>query len=69
MYHHSSLQIMYKQKNKTHLEKSKRPIYWLKRKALLIITAFMLGMSNSINEEEKSIFGSQYQIEQQDKRD
>lgn len=57
---------MYK-KNKTHLEKSKHPIYWLKRKSLLIITALMLGMSNSINEEEKTLFNSQYRIEQQDK--
>jgi hypothetical protein len=29
----------------------------------------MLGISNSINDEDKSIFGSQYQIEQQDKKD
>lgn len=55
-------------KNKTHLEKSKNPIYWLKRKMLLIMTALMLGMSNSINEEEKSIFGNQHTTEQQDKK-
>jgi hypothetical protein len=59
---------MYKKKNNTRLEKSKRPIYWLKTKILLIITALMLGLSNSINEEEKSIFGKQHTIEQQDKK-
>ncbi len=60
---------MYKKKNKTGLVKSKRPIYWLKRKVLIIITAFMLGMSNSLNDEDKSVFGNQYRIEQQDKKD
>lgn len=59
---------MYKQKNKTDLRKSKHLLYWLKRKLLLIITAFMLGMSNSINEENKSVFGDKYKIEQQDKK-
>ncbi|MBL4642775.1 MAG: hypothetical protein JKY44_04200 [Flavobacteriaceae bacterium] len=59
---------MYKKKNNTRLEKSKRPLYWVKTKILLIITALMLGLSNSINEEEKSIFGNQHTIEQQDKK-
>ena len=56
-------------KKKKSLGKSKHILYWLKRKLLLIITAFMLGMSNSINEEDKSIFDNQHHIEQQDKRD
>lgn len=60
---------MYKQKKNTRLEKSSRPIYWLKRKILLIITAFMLGISNSINEEDRSIFGNDVKIEQQDKKE
>lgn len=60
---------MYKQKHKTHLEKSKHPLYWIKRKVLLIFTALMLGLSNSINEEDKSIYGNQHTIEQQDKKD
>jgi hypothetical protein len=60
---------MYKKKKNTCLEKSRRPIYWLKRKILLIITAFMLGMSNSINEKDNSPFGNQYRVEQQDKKD
>ncbi len=60
---------MYKQKKSKRLEKSIRPIYWIKKRILLIITAFMIGMSNSLNDEDKSVFGSQYQIEQQDKKD
>ena len=60
---------MYTKKKKTRLEKSKQPLYWLKTKILLIITAFMLGVSNSINEEAKTIFDNQYKIEQQDKKD
>ena len=60
---------MYKQKKNTRLEKSSRPIYWLKRKILIIITAFMLGISNSMNEEDRSIFGNDVKIEQQDKKE
>ncbi len=60
---------MYHQKNKTCLEKSKQPILWIKRKLLLIITAFMLGMSNSINEEDKMVNGNKYYTEQHDKKD
>lgn len=59
---------MYKQKKTSRVEKSRRPIYWLKRKILLIITAFMLGMSNSINNEDKSVFEKNHRIEQQDKK-
>ena len=60
---------MYKKKESTPLKKRIHPIYWLKKKILLIITAFMLGFSNSINDEDKSVFGNQYNIEQQDKKD
>ena len=56
-------------KNKKSLEKSKQLFNWVKRKLLIIVTAFMLGFSNSINEEDKSVFNSHYKIEQQDKRD
>ena len=59
---------MYKQKKTSRLEKSRRPIYWLKRKILLITTALMLGMSNSINNEDKSVFEKKQRIEQQDKK-
>lgn len=60
---------MYKQKNKTCLKKVKQVLYWLKTKALIIITAFMLGVSNSINDENKSVFGNEVKTEQQDKKD
>tara|TARA_R110002124_G_scaffold203637_1_gene370114 strand:- start:10 stop:261 length:252 start_codon:yes stop_codon:yes gene_type:complete len=60
---------MYKQKKSIRLQKMKQPIYWIKRKILLITTAFMLGMSNSLNNEDTSVFDSQYTIEQRDKKD
>lgn len=61
---------MYKQNKKSRLEQSKRPLlHWIKRKLLLIITAFMLGMSNGMNAEDRSINGSFVQTEQQDKKD
>ena len=61
---------MYKQNKKSRLEQSKRPLlHWIKRKLLLIITAFMLGMSNGMNAEDRSINGSYVQTEQQDKKD
>ncbi|MEG2101025.1 MAG: hypothetical protein RRY99_05900 [Flavobacterium sp.] len=61
---------MYKQNKNSRLEQSKRPLlHWMKRKLLLIITAFMLGMSNGMNAEDRSINGSFVQTEQQDKKD
>ena len=61
---------MYKQNKKSRLEQSKRPLlHWMKRKLLLIITAFMLGMANGMNAEDRSINGSFVQTEQQDKKD
>lgn len=60
---------MYKHKNKTRLEQSKRPVQWLKRKLILIITAFMLGMANGMNAEDKMINGNRVHTEQQDKKD
>lgn len=60
---------MYKQNNKPRLEKSKRPILWIKRKIILIITALMLGMSNGINNGNTMLNGNQYNTEQQDKKD
>ncbi len=59
---------MYKKKINTRIQQSQRPLYWVKTKILVIITALMLGMYNAINEEEKSIFGNQHTIEQQDKK-
>ena len=60
---------MYKQKNKTYSNKFKHFIYWIKRKTILIITAFMLGMSNAMYDENKMINGNQNYIEQEDKKD
>lgn len=61
---------MYKQNKKSRLEQSKRPLFhWIKRKFIIIITAFMLGMANGMNAEDRSINGSFVQTEQQDKKD
>ena len=59
---------MYKQKNKTYLEKSKHFVHWIKRKIILIITAVMLGMSNAMYDENKMINGNQNHTEQEDKK-
>ncbi len=58
---------MYKRNNKTRLEQSKRPILWIKRKVILIIIAFMLGMANGMNVDEQSIKGNQNFTEQHKK--
>ena len=58
---------MYKHKNKTRLEPSKRPLHWIKRKLLLIITAFMLGMSNGMNVHDGAFKGNQTYTEQHKK--
>lgn len=58
---------MYKHKNKTRLEQSKRPLIWIKRKFILILTAFMLGMANGMNVEDQPIKGKQNYTEQHNK--
>nr|WP_309760457.1 hypothetical protein [Flavobacterium sp.] len=58
---------MYKHKTKTRLEASKRPIHWAKRKIMLIITAFMIGMSNGMNVGDHTINGNQNHTEQHKK--
>lgn len=60
---------MCKHTNKTQLEKSNRIIHWIKRKIILISTAFMLGISNTMYDEDKTMNGNQHHIEQKDKRD
>ncbi|WP_167330299.1 hypothetical protein [Flavobacterium denitrificans] len=56
---------MYKQTKNSRLEQSKRPfLHWIKRKFIIIITAFMLGMANGMNAEDRSISGSFVQTEQ-----
>ncbi|MFH6997604.1 hypothetical protein ACHRVZ_06715 [Flavobacterium sp. FlaQc-57] len=58
---------MYKHKNKTRLEQSKRPLHWLKRKIILIMTAFMLGMANGMNVQDQALKGNQNYTEQHKK--
>lgn len=58
---------MYKRNNKIRLEQSRQPILWIKRKIILIITAFMLGMANGMNVDEQSIKGNQNYTEQHKK--
>lgn len=60
---------MYKHKNQSRLEQSKQPILWAKRKIMIILTAFMIGMSNGMNVGDTIIHGKQNQTEQQDKKD
>lgn len=57
---------MYKQ-NKTRLEQSRRPLLWIKRRLLLIVTAFILGMANGMNAEDARIKGNQNYKEQHKK--
>ena len=36
---------------------------------MIVITAFMLGMSNGMNAEDRTVSGNQIHTEQQDKKD
>lgn len=59
---------MYKQNKQTRLEQSKRPLlHWIKRKFIIIITAFMLGMANGMHTEDTRIKGNQNYTEQHKK--
>lgn len=59
---------MYKQNKNTRLEQSKQSIlHWLKRKMVIIITAFMLGMANGMHTEDTRIKGNQNYTEQHKK--
>ena len=60
---------MYKHKNKTRLEQSKRPTLWIKRKLMLFITAFMIGMANGMSVGDETSLRKQHHTEQQDKKD
>lgn len=56
---------MYKQNKKSRLEQSKRPLlHWIKRKFIIVITAFMLGMANGMHTEDTRIKGNQNCTEQ-----
>tara|TARA_R110000868_G_scaffold15373_7_gene70116 strand:- start:58590 stop:58715 length:126 start_codon:yes stop_codon:yes gene_type:complete len=41
----------------------------MKRKLMLFITAFMIGMSNGMNIGDESVLRKQHHTEQQDKKD
>ena len=56
-------------KHKTRLDRAKRLILWVKRKIILIIVAFMIGMSNAMYGEDKMINGNQNYTEQEHKKD
>jgi hypothetical protein len=58
---------MYKHKNKIRLEESKRPLHWIKRKLIVIITALMLGMANGMNAQDEAIKENQNYTEQHKK--
>ncbi|MBB4801162.1 hypothetical protein HNP37_001201 [Flavobacterium nitrogenifigens] len=59
---------MYKQTKNSRLEQSKRPLlHWIKRKFIIIITAFMLGMANGMHTEDNRIKGNQNYTEQHKK--
>ena len=58
---------MYKHNKKARLEQSRRPILWVIRKIMLIITAFMIGMSNEMNVADQTLHGNQNHTEQHKK--
>ncbi|KAF2331126.1 hypothetical protein [Flavobacterium ginsenosidimutans] len=59
---------MYKQNKNSRLEQSKRPLlHWIKRKFIIVITAFMLGMANGMQSEDIRIKGNQNYTEQHKK--
>lgn len=57
---------MYKPTNKKRLEQSKPRLHWLKRKIVLIMTAFMLGMSNGMQAQDRTLHGNNTHTEQQE---
>lgn len=59
---------MSKRKEKNNSKKTKRFLSWIKRKSVLIITAFMLGISNGMYEEDETLFGNQTYTEQEQKK-
>ena len=62
---------MYKQKNNGHPQPGgqKSPFGWIKRRIILLISAIMIGMSNAIYEEDKTINGNREKIEQKQDKD
>ena len=60
---------MYKPTTKIRLEQSKHILYRIKRRIICILAAVLIGVGNAINEEEHSVMGKSYQIEQHDREE
>ena len=60
---------MHKEKNKTHLEKFKKMVDWIKRKFILIIAASMLVISYGMCKKDNTIHGNQNYTKQDENRD
>lgn len=51
-----------------YLKKTKKSLLWLKRKVVVVIAAIMLGISNSIYEEENIINGDYIKTEKKQEK-
>jgi len=60
---------MYKLKNKTYrlVKFIKSKVHWFKRKIIILLAAFMIGISNGMYDENDAITNYQPKIEQQKK--
>ena len=60
---------MYKLKNKTYrlVKFIKSKAHWFKRKIIILLAAFMIGISNGMYDENDAITNYQPKIEQQKK--
>ena len=52
-----------------YFKKINKAFLWLKRKVILLISAFMVGISNVIYQEEKMINGNFIKTEQKQEED
>lgn len=59
---------MYKN-NKPRLENAERTTLWIKRKIMLCISAFIIGMSNGMNIGDETALRKQHHTEQQNKKE
>lgn len=60
---------MYKRKKKNKWKKYSHIAYWIKRRLILITTAFMIGMSNAMHDEDTMANKNPFRIEQKDKKE
>jgi hypothetical protein len=59
---------MYKPNVQKGLDLTKHLLLWLKRKTLLIIAAFMIGIGNTVEGTDHSVIEKEDRTEQEDKR-